>query len=95
VVGVNIHHANEEIQLERLKVDPKVEQDQKQKLAALRSGRDAAKVSELLTRLEKESKGNENLMPLVIECVVNDITLGEICKVLRGSWGEYQVSSFL
>jgi methylmalonyl-CoA mutase N-terminal domain/subunit len=95
VVGVNIHHSNEEIQLERLKVDPKVEQDQKQKLAALRSGRDAAKVSELLTRLEKESKSKENLMPLFIECVINDITLGEICRVLRGSWGEYQVSSFL
>jgi methylmalonyl-CoA mutase N-terminal domain/subunit len=95
VVGVNIHHANEEIQLDRLKVDPKVEQDQKQKLAMLRSGRDAGKVSELLTRLEKESKSQENLMPIFIECVVNDITLGEICRVLRGSWGEYQVSSFL
>ena len=95
VVGVNIHHSNEEIQLERLKVDPKVEQDQKQKLAVLRSSRDPGKVSELLTRLEKESKSQENLMPLFIECVVNDITLGEICRVLRGSWGEYQVSSFL
>jgi hypothetical protein len=26
----------------------------------------------------------ENLMPFFIECVENDITLGEICNTLRG-----------
>lgn len=26
----------------------------------------------------------ENLIPLFIECVQNDITLGEICNTLRG-----------
>ena len=30
-------------------------------------------------------------MTLVIECVENDITLGEICNTLRGVWGEYVV----
>lgn len=30
----------------------------------------------------------ENLMPLFIECVENDITLGEICNTLRGVWGD-------
>ena len=29
-------------------------------------------------------------MPLFITCVENDLTLGEICGVLRGVWGEYQ-----
>ena len=28
-------------------------------------------------------------MPLSIECVENDITLGEICNPLREVWGEY------
>ena len=31
----------------------------------------------------------ENLMSLFIECVENDVTLGEICNTLRGVWGEY------
>jgi len=31
----------------------------------------------------------ENLMPPRIECVENDITLGELCNTLRGVWGEY------
>jgi methylmalonyl-CoA mutase N-terminal domain/subunit len=43
-----------------------------------------------LARLEATARGSENLMPLFIECVENDITLGEICRVLRGVWGEYE-----
>jgi methylmalonyl-CoA mutase N-terminal domain/subunit len=27
-------------------------------------------------------------MPFLIECVENDITLGEICNTLRGVWGD-------
>ncbi len=27
-------------------------------------------------------------MSLFIECVKNDITLGEICNTLRGVWGD-------
>jgi methylmalonyl-CoA mutase N-terminal domain/subunit len=33
-------------------------------------------------------------MPLFIECVENDITLGEICTTLRRVWGEYQAPGF-
>jgi methylmalonyl-CoA mutase N-terminal domain/subunit len=29
-------------------------------------------------------------MPLFIECVEEDVTLGEICGVLRTVWGEYR-----
>jgi methylmalonyl-CoA mutase N-terminal domain/subunit len=29
-------------------------------------------------------------MPLFIECVQHDLTLGEMCGVLRKVWGEYQ-----
>jgi methylmalonyl-CoA mutase N-terminal domain/subunit len=83
------------VELERLKVDPKIELDQRQKLTDLRAGRDSSKVSELLARLEKDSKTDSNMMPLLIECVEQEITLGEICRVLRGSWGEYQASSFM
>jgi methylmalonyl-CoA mutase N-terminal domain/subunit len=95
VVGVNKYQSSETAELERLKVDPKIELDQREKLATLRAGRDSIKVSELLTRLEKDSKTDANLMPLLIECVEQEITLGEICRELRASWGEYQASSFM
>jgi methylmalonyl-CoA mutase N-terminal domain/subunit len=34
-------------------------------------------------------------MPLLITCVENDLTLGEICGVLRRQWGEYDAPSTL
>jgi len=95
VVGVNAFQVDETIELERLKVDPAIEQGQRARLAALRARRDSAKVSELLSRIETTARTSENLMPLFIGCVENDITLGEICNVLRGLWGEYQPPAWI
>jgi methylmalonyl-CoA mutase N-terminal domain/subunit len=95
VVGVNAFEVNEKIELERLAVDPTIERNQIAKLTKLKSSRDQAKVSELLTQLEKESLGSNNLMPLIIECVENQLTLGEICGVLRKTWGEYQPPTWI
>jgi methylmalonyl-CoA mutase, N-terminal domain len=95
VVGVNAFQTEEKLQLERLKVDPTIEQNQQALLAVLRSQRDHVRVSELLQHLDSAARGNENLMPLLITCVENGITLGEICGVLRRTWGEYQSSSFV
>ena len=95
VVGVNAFEANEKIELERLSVDPTIEKNQIEKLTRLKSKRDPLKTSELLTHLEKESLGTNNLMPLMIECVENNITLGEICGVLRKTWGEYQPPAWI
>jgi methylmalonyl-CoA mutase N-terminal domain/subunit len=90
VVGVNAFESDKPVTLERLKVDPNIERDQRQRLAKLRTKRDAERVSSLLDRLGESAQGKENLMPLFIECVEADITLGEICDVLRSNWGEYQ-----
>jgi len=76
--------------LERLKVDPVIEENQRKNLARIRAKRDTQKANELLGRLSDSAKGTENLLPLFVECVENDLTLGEICGVLREVWGEYQ-----
>ena len=90
VVGLNAFQAEEKLELERLKVDPAIEQGQRDRLAIIRQRRNTARVSELLGQLEKAAGGSDNLMPMFISCVENDITLGEICGVLRQVWGEYQ-----
>jgi methylmalonyl-CoA mutase N-terminal domain/subunit len=95
VVGVNDFQVDEEIELEALKVDPKVEENQKQKLAELRESRDEQKVQALLSQLESAARGDRPLMPLFITCAENDITLGEICNVLRDVWGQYQPPTFI
>jgi len=94
VVGVNAFEGKEELTLERLVVDPAIEQAQRARLKALRARRDAVRVSALLDRLAHAARGSENLMPLFIECVENEITLGEICNTLRGVWGEYVAEEF-
>jgi methylmalonyl-CoA mutase N-terminal domain/subunit len=77
-----------------LKVDPAIEIGQRERLKNLRSNRDAAKVSELLSQLENLARDSSNLIPLFIECVEHDITLGEICNTLRVVWGEYVAEGF-
>ncbi|MFN3309300.1 MAG: methylmalonyl-CoA mutase [Anaerolineales bacterium] len=94
VVGVNRFQIEETLELERLKVDPAIEIAQRQRLAELRAQRDQARVQELLSHLETVARGEGALMPLFIECVENDVTLGEICNTLRRVWGEYQPPSF-
>ncbi len=89
VVGVNAFLTEETLQLERLKVDPTIEQQQRRRLADLRAQRDSNRTSELLSRLESSARGQENLMPLLIECMEQNLTLGEVCGVLRRIWGEY------
>jgi methylmalonyl-CoA mutase N-terminal domain/subunit len=90
IVGVNSYKVEEKIEMERLKVNPQIEAEQHARLASLRESRDNSKVSELRTRLEAAAKSDINLMPIFITCVESDMTLGEICGVLRSVWGEYQ-----
>ena len=94
VVGVNAFQVEEKVELERLRVDPAIESAQRTRLAELRARRSGVNVNELLARLAQAARGDDNLVPLFIECVENAITLGEICAVLRQTWGEYRPTSW-
>ncbi len=94
IVGVNQFKVAEGLTLERLKVDPAIEAAQKAKLRELRENRDQRVIDELLERLKLAASGTDNLIPLFIECVEHDITLGEICNTLRVVWGEYVAEGF-
>lgn len=95
VVGVNAHTVEAEMPIERLRVDPAIEALLRQRLADLRAQRDSDTVHALLGRLEHAARGSDPLMPLFIECVEHDVTLGEICAVLRGVFGEYRPEQFV
>ena len=95
VVGVNAYQAEEAHHLERLHVDPAIEITARERLAVLREQRDLEKVSGALSQLETAARGSENLVPLLINCVEKDITLGEICGILRQVWGEYEPPAWI
>jgi methylmalonyl-CoA mutase N-terminal domain/subunit len=90
IVGMNQFTIEEENVPKILRVDPAIEAAQRQKLADLRARRDNARVSDLRAHLETAARGADNLMPLFITCVENDVTLGEICHTLRGVFREYR-----
>jgi methylmalonyl-CoA mutase N-terminal domain/subunit len=94
VVGVNQFQIDEKIELERQKIDSAIEEAARERLKKLRENRDQSVVDQLLAKLVTAANSDENLMPLFIECVENNITLGEICNTLRGEWGEYVAEGF-
>jgi len=71
-------------------MDPKGEQRERQRLARLRSERDSTLASQSLSALREACQGSENLMPFILGAVNAYCTLGEICDVMRGVFGEYQ-----
>ncbi len=94
-VGLNRYQEEEEIPIPLLKLDPAIEQLQRQRLAQLRDRRDQQQVVRYRQRLVETAQSDQNLMPIIIECVENDLTLGEICNTLRQVWGEYQPSTVI
>ncbi len=92
VVGINEFVVQEKMALRLLRVDPAVQKQQIERLRALRERRDSERVQSLLTRLRETARGEENLLPVILECVEAYTTLGEICSVLREVFGEYKPS---
>ncbi len=87
VVGVNeFTSPTPKIPIQR--VDPAIARKQVERLTALKQERDNEKVANTLKHLEEVAKGSENTMPAIIDCVEEYATLGEICNVLRGMFGE-------
>jgi methylmalonyl-CoA mutase N-terminal domain/subunit len=95
IVGVNDFIAQDDSDSDLLRVDPAIEREAQEKLRRLREQRDNERVSALRSILESAARTDENLMPILIECVENEVTLGEICHTLRGVFGEYRPSSAL
>ena len=88
VVGVNQFTSDEEEQGEILRLQPEVVKRQLDRLQRARSERDQARADQLLGQLGTAARGDGNLMPLLIECAESYVTLGEMCHVLRGVFGE-------
>ncbi len=94
VVGVNAFTTADTDQpvVERLKIDPAMEAQARARLADLRGRRDNVRVAELRGHLAAAARGPENLLPVLIACVENAVTIGEICGTLRDVWGEFKPS---
>jgi methylmalonyl-CoA mutase N-terminal domain/subunit len=94
VVGVNKFMLAEEQQPDLLRVDPKLGEQQVERLRQLRAQRDQEVWQVSLERLKQAASGDDNLMPYIIDAVRAYATIGEIANVLRDVFGEYRPSIF-
>ena len=92
VVGVNAYAEDETPMGSLMRVNPIVGEQQRARLEELRSKRNEQAARDTLEKLGEAASGTDNLIPFMIDCVEHDVTLGEICHLLRGLWGEYQGS---
>lgn len=90
VVGVNKFQIEEESSIPILKVDDAIEKNQVARLQALREKRDKTKAETSLKQLKSSAQTDENLLPKILDCVENYVSVGEISNCLRSVWGEYQ-----
>ena len=90
LVGVNKFQIKEPPVKGLLKVDPRVREVQVKRIAELKSSRDSKKIQPSLAELRRVAQGDGNLMVPILECVRSYCTLGEMCDVLRGVFGEYE-----
>jgi methylmalonyl-CoA mutase, N-terminal domain len=90
VVGVNKFQIAEDETIPILKVDAAIERNQVERVQAVRARRDAQTAENALSKLEEAAKGTENLLPRILNCVENYVTVGEISHRLRKVWGEYR-----
>ncbi len=95
VVGVNRYASGEESAASILRIDPKIEEAQVERLRQLRSRRDSAAVEAALAGVEIAARGDGNLMLPILDAVKAYATVGEISARLRAVFGEYRESAVI
>jgi methylmalonyl-CoA mutase N-terminal domain/subunit len=92
IVGVNCYEEDEGggPAIEVLKIDPNVEREQHERLAALRKKRDAKKAKDAIDGVRAACRSKDNLLERFVTAAHAYCSLGEIAGVLREEFGEYK-----
>jgi len=91
IVGVNEFRVEDEdpaVDLEE--VTEEDERRQVDRLETVRAERDDEAVEAALAALRERARGDDNLLPPIVDAVKAYATVGEIANVLRDEFGEYQ-----
>jgi methylmalonyl-CoA mutase N-terminal domain/subunit len=90
VVGVNKYTIEEDDRVELLTIPGEVEEEQRARMARVRSERDGPRLEKALMNLRTAAAGRENTMPLILEAVRAYGTVGEIADTMKEIFGSYQ-----
>jgi len=95
IVGVNEFVSDEDaLTIPLLKIDEQAAKDQAEQLARLRTTRDNAACSRNIEALRAAARGNENVVPFILECARSYCTLYEIRAALESVFGAYREPVF-
>jgi methylmalonyl-CoA mutase N-terminal domain/subunit len=89
VVGVNDFFVDEKEAIDILRIDPRLESEQAERVRNVRRKRDAAECANALNQLRKAAAGNDNLMPYILDAVRAYATEGEIMQAMIEVFGTY------
>jgi len=89
IVGLNRYALDAEEHYEPLRVDPTIEAEQAERLAALRAERSSDDVKRGLDELRRAAEGTDNVLPPMKSALAARATVGEVCHALREIWGTY------
>ncbi|MEO6404623.1 MAG: methylmalonyl-CoA mutase family protein [Ferruginibacter sp.] len=89
IVGVNKFVNPEKETIPAFRIDDSIQQLQIKMLQDLKSRRNEPRSQQCLAAISAAATSGTNLMPLVIDAVENNCTLGEIAGILRTVFGEY------
>jgi methylmalonyl-CoA mutase N-terminal domain/subunit len=95
IVGVNRFTTEAPRPFSLHQPDPRVAREAHAQLEDLRRGRDPGEWSRRLKDLEAAARGGENLMPYTLEAIRAKATVGEVCDVLRGVFGEWRAPTMV
>jgi methylmalonyl-CoA mutase N-terminal domain/subunit len=90
VVGVNKYAQEDEKPIAYLRLDDTVEREQVERTRAVKAARGAAEAERQRRRVADACRGGDNLMPVLIEAVQAQVSLGEIADVYREVFGRYR-----
>jgi len=90
IIGLNeFVEENEEIEIPILKITKEVEELQVKRLRELKASRNKNNVKKSLEALKISATDGTNLMPRILDCSRNYVTLGEMCNDLKVVFGTY------
>ena len=90
VVGVNKFEIDDEKPVPIQRIDEALERKQLERLRSFRARRDKREWQSAIDRVKDAACSRENLVPVVIEAIEKNCTVGEISDALRAVFGEHR-----
>jgi methylmalonyl-CoA mutase N-terminal domain/subunit len=94
IVGVNeFGAADDEAEIELLRIPPELEERQVERTGRVRAERDAAAADRALALVRETARGPDNLLPPMRAALAAHCTVGEVCDALRDEFSTYDASA--